>query len=494
MSQLPYMLYRASQVRELDRLAIEEFGISGIKLMTRAGTVVFDILRAQWPDAHNIIVVCGAGNNAGDGYVIARLAKESGLNVTVVTLSDPGSLKGDARLAWGECKTAGVAVMPFESGCLNHTDVIVDAIFGTGLDRDVTGAWAQAISVINQHTSPVIAVDIPSGLHADNGSVLGVAVNAQITVSFIGLKRGLFTGHGPDYCGTVLFDDLGIPKNIYEKITVDVRRFDWPSLKHTLSPRRKTSHKGDNGHVLVIGGNNGMAGAACMAAEAAARSGSGLTSVAMRPGYVAAMAAARPDIMWHGTNTPSDCRRAMRRATVIAIGPGLGTDRWAQQLLAMVIERGQSGLPLILDADALNLLAQEPYKHECWVLTPHPGEAARLLNCSVAEINNDRFGAVRQLQNQYGGVSVLKGAGTLVCGESGTISLCSEGNPGMAVGGMGDVLTGVVAALRAQGLSLSEAAIAGVALHASAGDRAAKKGETGMLASDLIAELRGSIN
>ncbi len=497
MSQLPYSLYRASDVRKLDRVAIEEFAMPGIQLMTRAGRAALKVLSARWPRAQHVAVVCGAGNNAGDGYVVARLAREKNLRVSVLALTNPDTLKGDAQTAWKACRAAGVSVVPFDEAgvsILSDADVIVDAIFGTGLDRDVTGAWAEAILAINHHHAPVLALDIPSGLHADDGCVLGVAVLARATVTFIGLKRGLLTGCGPDYCGDIVFDDLGVPADVYEKVITDAVRIDWALLGRLLVPRRKTSHKGDSGHVMLVGGNSGMAGAVRLAAEAAARSGSGLVSVATRLGHIAAMAAARPEIMWQGVETQNHFRRMATRATVIAIGPGLGTDLWAQKMLTTVLEHCDSGVPLVLDADALNLLAQEPFKHEGWVLTPHPGEAARLLDCSVAQINSQRFAAVKELQCQYGGVAILKGAGSLVCDGQGVISLCSDGNPGMAAGGMGDVLTGVIAALLAQGLSLGDAAKAGVTLHAAAGDRAAVSGEKGMLASDLLAWLRCLIN
>lgn len=491
MSQLPHILYRAADVRELDRIAIEEQGIPGIKLMSRAGAVLFDELCCRWPEARQIVVVCGGGNNGGDGYVVARLAREQGFEVTLVALRDPATLSGDARTAWGAARAAGLSAVSFAPTLLDDADVVVDAILGTGLDREVSGEWAAVINAINASGVPVLAVDIPSGLHADSGSVLGTAIVAEATVTFIGLKCGMFTGAARDHCGAILFDDLGLPDELYAQRPAPLHRIDWPLLKPLLPPRRRTAHKGEFGHVLIIGGNHGMAGAVRLAAEASLRAGSGLTTVATRPEHVAAMAAARPEVMWRGIEDVAGLQPLLQRATVVVIGPGLGLDGWAQTLLDAAIG---SQLPLVVDADALNLLALEPLKSERWILTPHPGEAGRLLRCAAAEINRDRFHAVEQLSRQYGGVVVLKGAGTLVADGDGRVAVCSGGNPGMATAGMGDLLTGVIAALLAQGLSLAQAAQCGVALHAAAADKAAAGGERGMMAGDLLACLRALVN
>ncbi|MBI3772594.1 MAG: NAD(P)H-hydrate dehydratase [Gammaproteobacteria bacterium] len=491
MSQLPHTLYHAAAVRELDRQAIEIHAMPGIELMNRAGAALFDELIVRWPDARRLAVVCGGGNNGGDGFVVARLALEQGLEPKLICVTDPATLKGDARKAWGAAQAAGLVPVPFKPSVFDDADVIVDAIFGIGLDRPIEAAVANVIHAINNSGIPVLAVDIPSGLSADSGVVMGCAVHAEATVTFIGLKQGLFTGAGSELCGAIRFEDLGVPLAVYDEVTPSATRIDWAQQKSCLPPRPRNAHKGMFGHVLVIGGNHGMAGAVRMAAEAAARTGAGLTSVATRREHVAAMAAARPEIMWHGVEAASDLTPLLARATVIAIGPGLGQDAWAQQLLARVLE---SSLPLVVDADALNLLAHEPCSRNNWILTPHPGEAARLLQSSSSEINADRFGAVQKLREHYQAVVVLKGAGTLIADEQGAIALCSEGNPGMAVGGMGDVLTGVIVALVAQGLALSDAARVGVSLHAAAGDRVALEGERGLLAGDLFLYLRRLVN
>ncbi len=491
MSQLPYTLYRAADVRELDRIAIHEFGIPAIELMNRAGAAVFDELCSCWPEARHLIIVCGGGNNAGDGYVVARLAKEKGLTVSVLALVDPAELKGDAKTACSAAQAAGVLAADFDVDVLAKADVVVDAIFGTGLDRLVEGRWAEAICAINAVNVPVLSVDIPSGLHADSGCMLGHAIRAAATVSFIGLKQGLFSADGVDHCGPVRFDDLGVDAAVYQQVDVACERIDWLTLRSQLPARRKSAHKGLYGHTLIIGGNHGMAGAVRLAAEAAARVGSGLTSVATRPDHVVAMAAARPEVMWQPVADAAGMRKAMQHATVIAIGPGLGQDAWACELFEVAL---QSHLPLVVDADALNLLAQEPSQRGHWIITPHPGEAGRLLGCSSADINQQRFESAGALAEKFHAVTVLKGAGSLVCDEHGALSLCSDGNPGMATGGMGDVLTGIIAGLVAQGLDLDAAARMGVALHAAAADKVAETGARGMLAGDVLKVLRVLVN
>ncbi len=485
--ELPHDLYRAEQVRELDRIAIEDFSILGITLMERAGGAAFKLMRWRWSRARDITVLCGTGNNGGDGFVVARLAQESGLTVRVLQLGDPQKIRGDARTAMEAYLTAGGAIEPYKE-LPDATDLIVDGVLGTGLEREVKAEWAQALEAVNSHPAPVIALDIPSGLHSDRGSVLGSAVKADTTITFIGLKQGLFLGEGPELCGRVYFNSLDVPSEVYAPQTPSARRMDWRQQSSLLIPRSRTAHKGSFGHVLVIGGEQGYSGAARMAAEAAARTGAGLVSVATRPEHAAVLNMGRPELMCHGVSEPADLAPLLERATVIAIGPGIGQSEWALELLKQALE---SPLPLVVDADALNLLAEKPQKRDHWILTPHPGEAARLLGCGTGEIQGDRMESVQRLQQQFGGVVVLKGAGTLVCvGEDEPVTVCSEGNPGMASGGMGDVLTGVIAALHAQGHSAAEAARMGVALHAAAADRAAQQGERGLLATDLMPEIR----
>ncbi len=493
MRELPVELYRAAQVRELDRIAIAERGIPGYTLMGRAGEAACQLLGQRWPKARRIVIVCGGGNNGGDGYVVARLARQAGLGARVLTVTDPATLRGDAQTAWEDARAAEVVIMPFNTAELHEVDLIVDAILGTGLEREVSGSWREAIDAMNASPADILALDIPSGLHADTGAILGAAVHAAATLTFIGLKQGLFTGQGPACCGDIGFADLDVPPDIYPALHPACWRYGGEDLPVLLPRRSRSAHKGHFGYVLVVGGDLGMAGAARMAAEAAARCGAGLTSIATRAAHAGLQAAARPELMFHGIETPAELIPLLNRATVIAIGPGLGRGDWGRTLLHAVLA---SDKPLVVDADALNLLAAEPVFRDHWVLTPHPGEAARLLKMTPAEVEADRFAAVEELALRFGGVAVLKGAGSLIASKAdGLVALCTAGNPGMASGGMGDVLTGVIAALLAQGLPPFAAAKAGVYLHGRAGDLAAREGgERGLLATDLLPCLRQRVN
>ncbi len=490
-SLLPRNLYTSTQVRELDKQAIEAQGLEGLSLMEAAGQAAFDLLNKLWPDAWRIVIVCGNGNNGGDGYVISRLAQQSDKNVVLLQVGDHENLQGDAKTCAEKSAQAEIKHEAFSVEKLKQADVIIDAILGTGLDRNINEEYIDIVNAINKSSAPILAVDIPTGLNADTGSIMGAAIEAQATISFIGAKQGLLTGEGATHSGDVYFDDLEVPDEVYESVPVSCLRIDLLTQKPTLDTRKATGHKGQYGHTLIVGGDHGFAGAARMAAEAAARSGSGLVSLATRERHATHIAMSRPELMAHSVERSDTLLNLIHRASVVAIGPGLGLDKWGQEMLGSVLE---TSLPLIVDADALNLIAQDPVQRENWVLTPHPGEAARMLGCSVAEIQQDRFAAVTAIQQKYGGVIVLKGSGTLITSEKMGISLCSQGNPGMASGGIGDVLTGVIAGLVAQGLDLFSASQTGVSVHANAADMAAKSGQRGMLALDLMPEIRASVN
>lgn len=491
-TRLPAALYRADQVRDLDRLAIGVHGIPGATLMERAGAAAFRVLRARWPESRRLGVLCGSGNNGGDGYVVARLAREAGLEVTVWQVGNGPRAGGDADAALARLRAAGVEPVGFGAGAPAGCDLLVDGLLGTGLDGPVEGVWAAAIDALNDSGRPVLALDIPSGLHADTGAVLGCAVAARVTVTFIGLKQGLVTGAGPGRCGRLVYDDLGVPAAVPAALGPSARLLDAGDHAAWLAPRSRTAHKGDFGHLLVVGGAPGMAGAARMAAEAALRAGAGLVSLATHPEHAAPVSQARPEIMAHGVDGAAALAPLLGRATVVAIGPGLGRSAWSRALLEAVLD---SPRPLLLDADALGLLAEAPRERPDWVLTPHPGEAARLLGREVDAVQADRFAAAAALQARYGGVLVLKGAGTLVQGPAETPGVCPAGNPGMASGGMGDVLGGIIGALLAQGIPARPAAELGVCLHARAADAAAAAGgERGLLATDLLPHLRRCVN
>lgn len=488
--RLPQALYRADQVRELDRIAIQDYALAGGLLMERAGAAAYQLARGLWPAARHWVVTCGIGNNGGDGYVVARLAHQDGLTVQVLQLGDGNRLAGDALAMASRFRTGGGQVQAY-AGIPPDTDLIVDGLFGTGLEREVSGGWAAAIRDINGQGVPVLALDIPSGLHSDSGRVLGEAVRADATISFIGLKQGLFTGQGPDLAGQIYYADLDVPSALFQRFPPSARRLAWPELSERLPRRRRDAHKGDFGHVLVVGGAAGYSGAARLAGEAALRAGAGLVTLGTDSRHAALLNLGRPELMCRGLAGPADLDPLMSQARVVAIGPGLGQSDWGRGLLERVLTQD---LPLVVDADALNLLAQAPQRRDNWVLTPHPGEAARLLGISSHAVQQDRLGAAHRLADRYGGVQVLKGAGTLVQIAGQPAEICQGGNPGMASGGMGDLLTGVIAALIAQGLPLADAARLGVCLHGAAGDRAALAGERGLIASDLLPEIRRLVN
>ena len=502
MSQsLPTALYTAQQVRDLDQIAIQERGIPGIKLMKSAGRSVFDEINHRWPGSP-ITVFCGAGNNGGDGYIVAALALENRVPVQLIQLASPEKLTSDARTAYEYAVSAGVPMTPF-SDCLDlHVGitvggVIVDSLLGTGLNGQVREPYTQAIRLINHSGLPVVAVDIPSGLSSDTGAALGVAIEADVTVTFIGLKQGLLTGRGSALCGELIYNDLSVPADIFDGVKHTATRLDRQDLMASFPSRHRDAHKGDFGHVLVIGGDEGYGGAVAMAAEAALRTGAGLVSVATRPEHVSAILARRPELMVKGVASGQELVPLLSSPTVLVVGPGLGQSPWSEQMLQ---QAASTGLPMVLDADALNIISggrviPNPGNAN-WVITPHPGEAARLLGITNAEVQADRFAAVRALHKIFNCVVVLKGAGSLVCtaGDQ-PVGVCTAGNPGMASGGMGDALSGIIGALLAQGLPSDIALPMGVCLHAEAADMAvASDGERGLLATDLFGPLRQLVN
>jgi hydroxyethylthiazole kinase-like uncharacterized protein yjeF len=492
----PTAIYSAAQVRALDAWEIEKRRVPGFTLMTRAAEGALKILRARWPQAKRLAVVCGAGNNGGDGYVLARLARDAGLEALVLAAASPDKLSGDARRAQEEWLATGGSAHPFAADALSGSDLIVDALLGIGLTGAPRPETLSVIRAINAAKRPVLALDIPSGVDADSGAVAEAAVRAEITVCFVALKSGLFLGAGPEYAGVVLLDDLGVVAPAQLTFAPLMRRIDQGELAASLPRRARESHKGSNGRVLIIGGGAGMPGALRLAGEAALRAGAGLVTVAGAAENLVSVTATRPELIYLPISPDTDLDEALRVADVLAVGPGLGTGAWAQRLWAAV--KGVSGKPVVVDADALNLLAMSPAKlPPDWIITPHPGEAGRLLGIDARAVQADRLGAARELHGRYGAVTVLKGAGTLVAsGRAGTadLAICERGNPGMATAGMGDVLTGIIAGLRAQFGDSALAARVGVLVHALAGDSAAQGGQRGLIASDVIGELRGWVN
>lgn len=481
---LPLSLHSAEQVRALDAQLIAA-GTPGFELMQRAAHAAWRALRRRWPEAGEITVMAGRGNNAGDGYLVAALAQRAGWRVRVLAVGDPAALVGDAALACAEARATGVNILPW-SECAPMAGVVVDALLGTGLSGAVREPYAQAIRMLNQSGLPVLAVDIPSGLHADNGARLGVAVRADLTVTFIALKLGLFTGLGPELCGELQFDDLQGDAQLLAAAPSVAQRLD-PANLPRLAARSPLAHKGQFGHLLVIGGDLGMGGAALLSADSALRAGAGLVSLATRAEHVAAALVRRPEIMCAAVASANQLLALVERADVCVVGPGLGQAAWGRSLLS-----GVSGIkqPQVWDADALNLLAAgQVAAPRQGVLTPHPGEAARLLGIETAALQADRPAAARALAQRFGLVVVLKGAGSLIAAPDGRLALCDRGHPAMAGAGLGDVLAGLIGALLAQGMAPFEAACLAVWLHARAGEVLAVQG-CGLAAGDLPGTIR----
>jgi len=507
-------LYTPEQVREHESSAAEQAGISQWQLLERAGQAVFKCLKQRFPIPNTVAVLCGGGNNGGDGYVVATLAQKAGYQVRVFASEDMSQQSLEAALALNLWLETGYEVGSFADWAEASADVVIDALLGTGLNKPVRDDLANVINDLNQRKLPVIAVDIPSGLHGDTGQVQGYAVKAAHTVSFVGMKRGLYTGAARDYCGQLWFADLGVLKELRAHTEPAAWRLDAHQLSQWLPARLEQSHKGHFGHLLIIGGQRGMAGALRMAGEAALRSGAGKVTLVCEPGQEAFMAGI-PELMVLGLDVSKAddaayLEQLMQQVTHIAIGPGLGQRAWGQKLWLKALAANK---PMVVDADALNLLAQTPLKRDNWVLTPHPGEAARLLATDTETIEVNRWQSVQALQEKYGGCVVLKGSGSLIQ-SSDKVAVCAAGTPALATAGSGDVLTGIVGGLMAQskslGLSPWETTCAAVLVHSLAGESAASHIRTassigaasnlsgsvtrGLRATDLMAQIVQWVN
>jgi len=470
---------------------VEDARIPAATLMQRAGEAAWQQLKLQWPGAAHLLVLCGAGSNAGDGYVLATRALLEKLKVTVLTLGDRLHLPQAASDMRGIFLKAGGIERGFE-GRLPAADVIVDALLGIGIERAMHGEWLKLVKEVNACGMPVLSIDIPTGLNADSGAEMGLAIRADLTVTFIALKAGLFTGAGPECSGLLRFDNLQVPANVYGSLIPRARRLRSAAMRETGLPRRRRdANKGDFGRVLIVGGDHGMGGAVSLSAQAALRGGTGLVTVATQGAHLSGLLAGVPEALGYGIETADDLKPLLEKTSVVAVGPGLGKSRWGRMLLSQVMS---VDLPLVVDADALNLLAEAPHKHGRWILTPHPGEAGRLLGTDTATVQRDRYACAERIAERFDAVAVLKGAGSLIAAPGEVTAVCTAGNPGMAAPGMGDVLTGVIAALVAQGLPLPEAARQGVYLHAAAGDLAARQGERGLVARDLMEPLHRLVN
>jgi ADP-dependent NAD(P)H-hydrate dehydratase / NAD(P)H-hydrate epimerase len=498
MQNLPDKLYSVDSVVRLEQVAIHQFGIPAYELMKRAGEAVFNVVASKYSQHKKILVLCGAGNNAGDGYVVASLAKQAGFDVWVISLTDPQTLKNEARLAYEDWLTVGENTHA-DLSLIDKSDLIVDALLVTGLTRPVSAEWAELISVVNDSANPVVSVDIPSGLFANTGVISGSgasdAIRADVTVSFIGLKRGMFTAQAGDVCGEIIFSDLGLPDEVYQQVKCDARLIKQVN-RSLLAKRKASSHKGCFGHVLIAGGNEGMPGAVILAAPEA-----------MIKTCVADLDAGSDTGLQDGCSVEVLFKQGfISKVTHVAVGMGLGQDDWSLKVLQHCVQLHK---PMLIDADGLNVLAKHRSitsmlsSSAAFVITPHPGEAGRLLSSSLlsssqtvstANIQSDRFEAVKKLRALFPDKTsctvILKGSGTLIF-DGTMINVCALGNAAMAAPGMGDVLSGIVIALMAQVGDDSEETACDIAelavcLHASAAGLVAGDKTRGLLASDVI--------
>lgn len=485
-------LYTADQIRAIEAQVMQPvaaggMGIEGYTLMQRAGQSAFDSLLQRWPSTKAISVVCGKGNNAGDGYVVARLARQLGLSVQVVAVVNPKELVGDAKRAYAEFAAAGGAVVA-ASAPIQH-DVIVDGLLGTGYRPPLRDLYVPIIRRINQTSAAVLALDVPSGVVADNGAVQMVdgeplAVHAALTVSFVGRKIGTYTGPGVAFVGDRKVFDLGVSGKVMSPNAASL--LNWrPERIHRLSP---TAYKHRRGKVLLIGGDVGMGGAVIMAAEATLRCGAGLVKVIARPEHQTALLARLPEAMFVAPELQT-LKSALDAADFVVIGPGLGRNGWGEELFRQALE---AKTPMLMDADALywlKRLNQQPASRSLFI-TPHSGEAAHLLGLATDHLENDRINHARALAQQFNCRVVLKGPGSIVVDGS-QVQVCAHGGPAMASAGMGDVLSGICAGILAPAFASGQAPAVqfaqAVALHSACADvAAATLGPRSVLATDVI--------
>ncbi len=507
----------AAQMQELERRTIGEGRIPATTLMERAGSGVAACIE-QWVgtvSGKTITVVCGKGNNGGDGFVAARLLRRRRANVRVLTMAPLSELSRDAALMYRQfVKVAGKSsVIPYRSkdtarALLQESHLLVDALLGTGLSSAVTGRFGEVIESMNEVNRPVVAIDLPSGLHADTGTAFGQAVRASLTVTFGLPKTGLYQNQGIDLSGTINLVDIGIPSSYVDAIKSHVTVITPQWVQGCLPRRERSGHKGTYGHAGIIAGSIGKTGAAALAAQAALRIGAGLVTVATPSSVNDILEAKLLEVMT--LPMPETKARTLSRAALdrllafmatrdaVAIGPGLSTHHETVELVQTLT--GRLDRPAVLDADALNALTgRTAVLASCKtppIITPHPGEMARLeAEATSQTVNRDRIGTATRFARERGLFVILKGARTIIARPDGAVAICPTGNPGMATAGTGDVLTGMVVGLLAQGLPSWEAACTATYLHGAAGDlAAAMKGEVGMIAGDLLEHIPTALN
>ena len=501
----------AAQMREMDRLTIEKYGVPSLILMERAGAAVAQAIVERFARAakKGVLVVAGKGNNGGDGLVVARLLRKKRIPCEVALLARRDELSPDAarnlralvklKGKVTEITSAGLDLL---SGRVSKNALIVDAILGTGIKNEVRGFLADAITLLNGAGLPIVAIDIPSGLDTDKGVPLGAAVRAKVTVALAFPKLGEVVYPGISYAGELVVGDIGIDERAVEEVAPRTELLERETVGRLVPRREPDTHKGTYGHLLVLAGSRGKTGAAILSCRAAMRCGAGLVTLAGPRSLNQIFAGALVEVMTEPLRdngageleslTDDDWRRVLERKDSVLFGPGVGVGAATQNNLRWLLRN--LALPWVIDADGLNNLAPEldRLRHAKVppVLTPHPGEMARLIKKSTAEVNADRVELARSFAVEHRCHLVLKGARTVIATADGKVAINSTGNPGMASAGMGDVLAGMLAALLGQGLAAEDAIKLGVYLHGLVGDRVAQaQGEVGMIASDVIAGL-----
>jgi hydroxyethylthiazole kinase-like uncharacterized protein yjeF len=502
-------------IRELDRLAIEEYGIPGAVLMENAGRGSARALLDRYPEAYQtgVTIVAGTGNNGGDGFVIARHLANQGVEVDVFVAGEAEKVKQNESAAnLSTVRKMGIPVVPMTrdedvaalADSIANRGIVVDALLGTGLERNVAGLFSRVIAAINEGYS-ILSVDIPSGVSSDTGRVMGSAVKADVTVALALPKLGNLLHPGAELCGELVVLDIGIPTRIVDRMKITDHVLVPESFAQLLTKRPPTAHKGDFGHLLILAGSMGKTGAAALCGMGALAAGAGLVTIGAPESQVGVLAAKLTEAM---TEPLPDANGALDQTafgritkiiegkTAVALGPGLGTGAGAWEATRRLIT--EVDLPMVIDADGINVVALEPavlkQKKGEVILTPHPGEMARLIGTSAEQVEEDRVGVSKRFAAEFGVWLVLKGARTLIASPAGELFIATGGNPGMASGGMGDVLTGLIGGFLTASKDPGLAAIAAVFIHAAAGDRAKDRvGEISLIAGDVLAEVPGVI-
>ncbi len=500
------------QMRLLDRITTKEYKIPGLILMENAGmNTTVEVMKALNDDYRKkVIIICGTGNNGGDGFAVARHLYNKDVQVKVYVIGEESSIQNDGKTNFEAIRAMRVSIgfLKDENDMIDFnldlmkSDIVVDAIFGTGLNTPVKGIANEVIRVVNKVQRKIISVDIPSGISGDTGKVLGNAIRATKTVAYQLPKIGNLTAPAIEYNGELLICPIGIPQEAIHKSQYEAKLITEKTLKDILPIRGLNSHKGNYGRALMVAGSRGMTGAAILASKAALRSGVGMLHLAIPEELNDILETQLTEVMTVPFQIPGgnvkefngveDIIIGLQRSDVVALGPGLGRSKETEIIVERVLREAKC--PVILDADALNVLPNmlkllKKVKSRC-ILTPHPGEMAKLTGLSISEINENRIKVAKDFSKKYGVIVVLKGASTVITDEQGHVYLNTTGNPGMATAGSGDVLTGIITALVGQKIELIDAAMAGVYIHGRAGDEAAKiTGEYGMIASDMVREV-----